>query len=370
VLQDEAELASVIGHEMGHVLGRHAAQRRAQEARVYQAALEVARSTRDPQLALAFAEMELANVRAYSRDQEFEADRIAVRLMTRAGYDSTAAARALQRLQAYNLLQARVLGLSPEVFERRSMFATHPRTADRVEAARAEAGGNSGGRREADVYLDAINGMLYGDAPQEGFARGRRFLHPQLGFAFEAPQGYTLFNNPQSVQARGPDNAYMMFACTARPPEGGMVDAMRRLFPSVPLTEAHTLTINGLDAATGVTPRSSSSGDVDGRVVTIRFPPGLCTFLLVSRAFGSPGRAQEMFRAAQTFRRLDPSEAAQMRPLRLAVVPVRPGDTVERLAARSPAYENFRVERFLLLNGLRPGAALTPGQRIKLVVPE
>ncbi len=370
VLQDEAELASVLGHEMGHVLGRHATQRRAQEARVYQAALEVARSTRDPQLALAFAEMELANVRAYSRDQEFEADRIAVRLTTRAGYDSAAAARSLQRLQAYNLLQARIQGLPPEIFERQSMFATHPRTADRVEAARAEAGGTSGGRREADAYLDAVTGMLYGDPPQEGFARGRRFMHPQLGFAFEAPQGYTLFNNPQSVQARGPDNAQMMFACTARPPEGNMVDAMRRLFPSVPLIEARTLNINGFEAATGVTPRSSTSGDVDGRVVTIRFPPGTCTFLLVSRAFGPPGRAQELFRAAQTFRRLGPNEAAQARPLRLTVVQVRPGDTAERLAARGPADEGYRLERFLLLNGLRAGEPLTPGQRIKLVVPE
>jgi predicted Zn-dependent protease len=370
VLQDEAELASVMGHEMGHVLARHAAQRRAQEARIYQTAVEVARSTRDPQLALAFAEMELAQARAYSRDQEFEADRIAIQLLTKAGYDSTAAARSLQRLLDYNVLQARMLDLPPDVFDRQSRFATHPRTVDRVEAARVEAGGNTGGRRDGDAYLDALNGMLYGDPPQEGFARGRRFLHPQLGFGFEAPTGYTLLNNPQSVQARGPDNAFMVFACTSRPPEGGMVDAMRRLFPSVPLTDARTLVINGFEAATGVTPRSSTSGDVDGRVVAINFPPGMCTFLLVSRAVGPSARAQELFSAAQTFRRLSATEVAQARPLRLAVVPVKPGDTVERLAARGPADEGYRLGRFLLLNGLQPGDRLTPGQRVKTVVSE
>ncbi|MCW5747822.1 MAG: M48 family metalloprotease [Alphaproteobacteria bacterium] len=368
VLQDEAELAAAMGHEIGHVLARHAALRRAQEARVYQTAIQVARSTRDPQLALAFAQLELAQARAYSRDQEFEADRIATRLVTKAGYDSAAAVRSLQRLQDYNILQARILGLPLDAFERQTVFATHPRTADRVEMARREAGGSNGGRREEDAYLSAIDGMLYGDTPQEGYARGRRFLHPQLGFAFEAPAGYTLYNNPQSVQAHGPDNAFMVFACTSRPPEDGMVDAMRRLFPSMPLTDARTLTINGLDAATGVTARSATSGDVDGRVVAIHFPPGMCTFLLVSRTLGPAARAQELFQAAQTFRRLSTAEAANTRPLRLVVEPVKPGDTIDRLAGRAPAEEPHRVERFLLLNGLQPGDRLLPGQRVKVVV--
>ena len=370
VLQDEAELASVMGHEMGHVLARHAAQRRAQEARIYQTALEVARSTRDPQLALAYAEVELAQVRAYSRDQEFEADRIAIQLTAKAGYESAAAVRSLERLLEYNALQARVLGLSPEVFERQGRFATHPRTLDRVEAARAEVGDTNGGRRESDAYLDAINGMLYGDTPQEGYVRGRRFLHPQLGFAFEVPPGYTLLNNPQSVQVRGPDNAYMMFACTTRRPEGDMVLAMRRLFSSVPLTDPKALIINGFEAATGVTPRSAESGEVDGRVVAIDFPPGMCTFLLVSRALGSASRAQEMFSAAQTFRRLSAAEAARVRPLRLTVVTVKPGDTAERLAARVPADQGHRLERFLVLNGLQAGDRLVPGQRVRVVVSE
>ncbi len=370
VLQDEAELASVMGHEMAHILARHAAQRRAQEARIYQTAIEVARSTRDPQLALAFAETELAQMRAYSRDQEFDADRIAIQLMTKAGYDSNAAVRALERLQEYNTLLARVLGLPPDVFERQTRFATHPRTIDRVEAARAEVAGNAGGRREPEAYLDAIDGMLYGDTPQEGFARGRRFLHPQLGFAFEAPPGYTLLNNPQSVQARGPDNAFMMFACTRRRPEGNMIDAMRRLFPSIPLTDPRPLIINGFEAATGVTQRSVDSSDVDGRVVAISFPPGICTFLLVSRALGSASRAQEMFNATQTFRRISPAEAARARPRRLAIVTVKAGDTPERLASRSPADDSHRLERFLVLNGLQAGDKLVPGQRVRVVVSE
>ncbi|HJQ59623.1 MAG TPA: M48 family metalloprotease [Vineibacter sp.] len=369
VLQDEAELAAAMGHEIGHVLARHAALRRAQEARIYQTAADVARSTRDPQLALAFAQIELAQARAFSREQEFEADRIAIRLLAKAGYDTAAVPRSLQRLQEYNVLQARTLGLAPDAFERQSPFATHPRTLARAEAARAEAGAG-GGRREVGAYLDAVDGMLFGDPPHEGFARGRRFLHPQLGFAFEAPSGYTLLNNPRTVQAYGPDNAYLVFACSSRPPDGGMVDAMRRLFPSSPLTDARTLTINGLEAATGITQRSSDSGDIDSRVVAIRYPPGVCAFVLVSRALGPPARAQELFQAAQTFRRLSPAELSRARPLRLRVVAVRAGDTPERLTARGPADENFRVERFLLLNGLRPGERLDSGQRVKTVVAE
>jgi predicted Zn-dependent protease len=104
--------------------------------------------------------------------------------------------------------------------------------------------------------------------------------------------------------------------------------------------------------------------------VAIRFPPGICTFLLVSRAFGPPARAQELFQAARTFRRISPAEAAQARPLRLSIVQVMPGDTPARLAARGPVDDAFRLDTFLLLNGLRPGEALPPGRRVKIVVAE
>ena len=149
-----------------------------------------------------------------------------------------------------------------------------------------------------------------------------------------------------------------------------MIEAMRRLFPSVTLADAQMLTINGFEAATGVTQRSSKSGSVDGRVVAIHFPPGICTFLLVSQASGPAARGQELYRAAQTFRRLTPSEVAQARPLRLRVVTVRSGDTPARMASRSPVDENLRLERFLMINGLHGGDRLTPGERVKIVVTE
>ncbi len=145
-----------------------------------------------------------------------------------------------------------------------------------------------------------------------------------------------------------------------------MVDAMRRLLPSVSLADARATRINGMEAAIGRRPRGAGN-DEDFRVVAIRFTPNICIFLIRTTAFRQPDRGEEMVRAALTFRRLADGERAQLRPFRLKVITVSSGDTPRSLAARMPLGESS-LDWFNTLNGLEPGAALQPGQRVKTVV--
>jgi predicted Zn-dependent protease len=145
-----------------------------------------------------------------------------------------------------------------------------------------------------------------------------------------------------------------------------MVDTMRRLLPSVTIADARATTINGMEAAIGMRPRGAGNTE-DFRVVAIRFTPNVCVFLMRSTAFRQPDRGEEMVRAAQSFRRLNAGERAQLRPFRLKVITVAAGDTPRSLAARMPLGDSS-LDWFNTLNGLEPGTALQPGQRLKTVV--
>ena len=195
---DKAELASVLAHEMGHVIARHAEIR---EEQARQAALVdhvMTEVVSDPQMgALALAKSKLA-LASFSRAQEFEADGIGVGISARAGFDPYGASRFLTDMQRKADLKSAGGGddYAPD------FLSNHPSTPARVKNALANArqfSGPGNGERDRNEYLADINGMVYGEDPSEGFVRGRRFLHPKLGFTFLAPPGFTLDNTAQAV---------------------------------------------------------------------------------------------------------------------------------------------------------------------------
>ncbi len=368
LLDDKAQLASVIGHEVGHVLARHSDQRRQTRAATREAVLAVANATGDVDLARAVALVGLARERAYSREHEFEADRIGIRTMADAGYDSDAAVATLERLRRADQLEARRASRSVDAVDRPSgILSSHPRTLDRVVAARDLAQARRGGRTERDAYLAAIDGMLFGDRPDQGFVRGRRFEHPDIGVSFEVPPGYRLINTPQAVYAEGPDAAMMSFSCTRRQ-AAPVADLARGGLGAGTVGDDRSLTINGLQAATAAATRPSDK--MTKRMLVIAFDPLTCGFTMDSPGAAAVDRTRELLQAAQsTFRRLTAAERSALRPQRLRVVIVRAGDTAESLAGAGGGDE-LAVAQFLTINGLETGDPLSPGRRVKVVVQE
>ena len=367
----EAELASVLAHEIGHVTARHSARRynRAIATNLGAAVLGAAtRNSTVEQLGQIGGELFL---KGFSREQEFQADVLGVRYMSRVGYDPEASAAFLRALADHDALERELAGREGRgALE--TLFATHPRTQDRVRkaiAAARESGARADAPRRRDRFLEAVEGLLYGDDPEQGLVRGRAFVHPMLGFAFTAPPGYRLFNTQDAVFAKGPGNALIRFDAAKERTAGDAASYLARTWArGLALSDVERIRINGMEAATGRATIRSRDGFAELRLVAIRFSPdAIYRFAMVTPPAVEPDLRRELQRATYSFRRLERGEAAAYRPFRLEVVTVEPGDTVESLARRMP-FEDFRTARFLALNGLRRGIRLFPGQRIKIVV--
>lgn len=365
----EAELAGVVGHEIGHVVARHAAQQHSRSILVGLGAGILGAVIGERAVAEALNAGGGLILRSYSREQEFEADSLGLRYMTHAGYDPDAMASFLDHLGAKSRLDAALLGTGADPDES-SLLSTHPRTVDRVQEARAAAlgVGPQGGRVDRESYLHRLDGMIYGDSPDQGLIRGRRFLHPKLRFEFTVPPEFVLVNGQTAVRARGPNGATIVFDMVPRGVGGTAMEYLRyRWGARLPLVDLTTLTVDGMDAATGLVRISSRQGPLDLRLVAIRNPDGRIYRFLFGTAVADTARLNAALqRTAFSFRLLGEAEANKEKPYRLRLYTARPGDTVARLAQWMP--EGPQPEaRFRVLNGMAPGAEPVPGQILKYV---
>jgi len=363
---DTAELSSVLSHEMAHVIARHAAIREDQIRQAVIVSRVISDVLSDPDLgALALARSKLS-LATFSRGQELEADAVGVGISARAGYDANGASRFLTSMGRFAELRAATAG-QPRSNDRLDFLSSHPSTPERISIAAANAHQYTApGARERDrkAFLEAIDGVVYGDDPKEGFVRGQRFLHPNLGFTFTAPDGFALENTPQAVLGATSSGKEALRLDAVRVPamqtlatylSSGWIDG-------VDAGSVETLTINGFPAATAVARGEQWSF----RLYAIRFGSDVYRIAFAARDLNST--LDGAFRAAaDTFRRVPVEEAKGASPQRISVVRVGLTDTVERLAKRM-AVPDRKLDRFLVLNGLERSAKLRLGDRVKIVV--
>lgn len=374
----EAELAGVLGHEAGHINARHTAERAGQAQQTQfgvlgatllgailggQTGADLAGG-----LASQYGQTRLAS---YSQEQEFEADMLGVRYMKRATYDPQAMASFLSELRAQTQLEVQLAGKDPNVVDEQNMLASHPRTVDRVQRAIQEAGGPvPNAMTERDLYLAKIDGLMFGDDPSQGVIAGGKFVHPPLRFSFEVPNGYKLVNLPDVVAIKGPKGTLGNLVLADPQPQGSLTDALRDYDPkgNIVFDDIESLTINGMEAATGRTQVNTKSGRANYRSVMIRHPNGkVFEFVFVSIA-DLGAKYDNAFRdIAFSFRQITASEAQQYnRAQRIRIVTVKPGDTVQSLSQRMVMTDG-KEGWFRVLNGLKEGQALQPGQKVKIV---
>jgi predicted Zn-dependent protease len=360
---DKSELAAVLAHEMGHVIARHA-QIRAEQAR--QALLVshvVSDVLSDPQVgALALAKTKLT-LAIFSRAQEFEADGIGVGIAARAGLDPFGAARILSDMEHNADLKSGAA--APGVID---FLSTHPATPDRVKNALANArqfSGPGNGERGHAEYLASINGMVYGEDPSEGFARGRRFLHPRLGFTFTAPPGFSLDNTAHAVLGlKDGGGEAMRLDIVSVPAEQSLADYLQSgWLERIEAASVQETMIGGFPAATAV---ATGDGNWSFRLLALRYGSDVYRFIYAAKHL-TPETDRTFQDSAASFRRMSLKEAAQVKPLRIKVVNVGASDTVQTLSRRM-ATDDKRVERFRVLNGLGPHDTIRAGQKVKLVV--
>jgi predicted Zn-dependent protease len=361
---DTSELSSVLAHEMAHVLAKHAAIREDQARQAAVVTRVVAEMGNDADMtALALAKTKLT-MASFSRAQEFEADGIGVGIAARAKFDPFGAARFLSAMGRNAALKAGGTPADPRSLD---FLSSHPATPERVQNAQAVArqyASPENGERDRDAYLSAIDNLVYGEDPSEGFVRGRRFLHPKLGFTFQVPEGFALENTAQAVVGvREGGTQAMRFDVVRVPAEQSLADYLNSgWMENVDRASTEDLTINGFPSAT-----ATAAGDQwQFRIYALRFGSDVYRFIFAAKK--KTAETDRGFRdTVNSFRRLTLAEIQAARPLRIRVITVQPGDTVESLSHRMSGVDR-PAERFRILNGLDARATLKPRDRVKIVV--
>jgi predicted Zn-dependent protease len=359
---DKAELASVIAHEMGHVIARHAEIRQEQARQAALVDHVMTEVVSDPQVtALALAKSKLA-LASFSRAQEFEADGIGVGISARAGFDPYGASRFLTDMQRKADIKSAGggAGYAPD------FLSAHPSTPARVKNALANARQFSGpgtGERDRNEYLADVSGMVYGEDPSEGFVRGRRFLHPKLGFTFLAPPGFTLDNTAQAVLGLNAGGGQAMrLDVVSVPSEQSLPDYLKSgWMENVDSASVQEFTVNGFPAATA----TAKGEQWSFRLFAVRFGSDVYRFIFAAKTM-TAAVDRSFHESILSFRRMSLKESNEVHPLHLRLVTVGRHDSVAGLARRM-AVSDHRLERFRVLNGLGPRDRLKPGEEVKIV---
>jgi predicted Zn-dependent protease len=375
LMDNEAELAFALGHEVGHVAAGHAQQRERAESRAVWQQLPwiLLGGIFGGNIGNAVTQRGLVNAELqtlrFSREQEYQADTLGLRYMIAAGYDPIGAAQILAALTRNSALQARIQGNDNRKLP--EWASTHPLSQNRMqrELAEAQATGRLGsGLVNRDRFLEMLDGVYVDDDPAQGVIDGRTFTHPDLRIGFTVPVGYLMDNGTDAVSISGSAGEAEFSGGRYRGTLDNYIAAVLQALAEgerLRLAPPRRTVINGIPAAYTVARANTGSGAVDVGVVAYQWAPDTVYHFVTLTAAGTGfGPFSSMI---NSIRKITPAEAASIRPRIIDVVTVKAGDTVQSLSNRM-AYRNFRLERFLTLNGLAPGAQLRPGEKVKLVV--
>ena len=372
LMDDESELAFAIGHEAAHIAANHAHIREQYARRSNYGVLGSVLGSifGDNFFGGMIQQRAKMDTLRFSRDQEYQADYLGVRYLIGAGYDPVGGSEMLAALSRQTALEARVQGRTNR--QTPEWASTHPLSENRMQRALMDArstGQLGRGIRNRDGFLAQLDGMYVDDDPAQGVIDGATFTHPDLRVQFSVPQGYLMSNGTDAVTISGSAGKAQFRGGQF---SGNIDEAVLLAFRTLtrgqsnyPVPPPRRVTINGMPAAITTARANSSSGPVDVSVAAYQWDARrVYYFVMLTPGGYGVGPFVPMI---NSLRRISPAEAAAIRPRIIDVVNVGPGDTIQSLSNRM-AYRDFRVERFLSLNGLTVGSRLLPGQKVKLVV--
>ncbi len=377
LFNSEAEMASVLGHEIGHVTARHSAKRYNQQLFAGLGATLLGAALKNKELSDALGYGSQIYLKSYSRSNEYESDQLGVRYATRAGFDPYAAADMLSSLDAQSKLQDMIANRTGQQ-RPPEFFSTHPNTRDRVSRAFAAAqktglAQNSRSRGQ-DRYLNAIDGMIYGDDPAQGLIKGSVFSHGPLRFTFRVPKHYRLINSAEAVYAKGTgpsEGGVIVFSGNALKGRNMMqytTQTWKSFVKEAALQGLEDITINGMPAVTGFQNIAVNNIQSQVRIITIQHSRDKAYFFLIITPLNRlDGIKDDLQRMTYSFKKLSASEARKIKGKIIRVVTVQKGDTISSLA-RHMAFKTHKNDRFLTLNGLNSNSNLEAGQRVKIVI--
>jgi predicted Zn-dependent protease len=367
-LNDEAQLAGVLGHETGHVTARHAAQQytRAVGGTIGLVALGIFVPGAQPLGGLAQQGLGVLFLK-YGRGDELQADQLGARYASRANWDPAGVPEMLTTLGRLDEASGQSKGVP-------NWLETHPDPLTRVKdiqpAVQELSAGRTNFERNRDALLRAVDGLIYGDNPDQGVVRGAAFLHPPLRFRIDFPNGWDIQNSPEQVVAKAPGaEVYMLLEQTEMPRGNGIENIARSSMQDAGfrIASGSRQQINGLDAFIGLYQGSLEGlGNVTTRAAHIVHNGNV--YLVAGFAAPTVFEPLEsaMLASIRSFRPLTAAEAEAVHPNRIDIYVVRPGDSWQSIAERSGGV--IKPSTLAIMNGAEPNGQPEVGTRIKIVV--
>lgn len=381
-LDSEAELAGVVGHEIGHVTARHGAQRATRQqtaglgvlaATVLGAVLEAGGLGGATDLASQASQTAAAGyVASYSREQELQADQLGAEYLVRNQYNPQNMIDVivlLKNQEQFAADAARAEGKAAPSGS--SWLASHPSNDKRLADIRQTASkyqGNYGDDGRAR-YLQAVEGMTFGDSREQGVTRGRNFYHEPLGIALTAPAGWQVQNSQEAiVLANGARDAGLIVRLV--PPKAGSTheEVIRNVVkPTEGRTEARTL--HGLAATHFTGTVRNEQGQSQAVTLTLVTGPGGRNYLMQYAAKDAAALQRataQMVEAEASFRAITAADRAAAKPWSVKTVPYPRGGFAE-LARSSPLPVRAEAQLRLMNSAYGGSAEPKPGQQVKVV---
>ncbi len=360
----EAELAGILGHEVGHVAARHGTNQASVQAplRVVTglgaAATGLVSNSLGDLVSGAGGAATDALFASYGRDQEREADQLGQRFMVSSGYDPAALSAALDSLHQY--------AVQHDQDDGPSFFSSHPSTPERVEATRRRATELSGGVRPSTAsraaHFAKLDGLRMGPDPDHGVFVGTEFLQPVMQFRMRFPAGWKTINGRDFVAAQSASSLMMVTLVDGTDPVkvGRAIESRDGL--DLKLREKRIGSLAGA--------RGEAKAKIEGReavldVAWIAHGGELYQVVGVSPVAGEPGERAAVLRAIESFRPLTANDRSRIRVVRLRITKARDGETMASVAARTGSRRSVR--ELEVLNGVSAGARLRAGQSVKFV---
>jgi predicted Zn-dependent protease len=364
-LRNEAVLAAVMGHEVGHVDARHSAQQYSTQTLAGGGLAVLGIFVPETRPAQGLASLGLnAMFLKFSREDELQADQLGVGYASKAGWDPQGMPGLLGTLARLDAATGSSRGVP-------NWALTHPPAADRVAKVEAAvAAVPAGGATNAAALEQHIDGVVFGDSREKGIVRGNEFLHPILRFAVRFPEGWEVQNGEQQVVAQPDGQSTRVMLLQVTDAAGALSQVASRQMTQAGWQPAagDVARINGLEAYVGTYDGVVNQTAVRLRAAHVR--SGSHVFVIAGLAPTAEFNAAEpAFTAAiHTFRSLSADEANRIQPDRIDFHVVRNGETWESLARQAGGA--VKASTLAIMNGRDPARAPRAGERVRIVVAE
>ncbi len=367
-LDSEAELAGVLGHEIGHVTARHSVRQQAGQFASGLLSILVTAATGSADLGNLSQTIGSGIVRGYGREHELEADRLGAEYLHRSGYDPENMLEVIGVLKDQEIYErelARRENREPNIYH--GVFSTHPRNDDRLQTV-VRAAKKLSAKQYRDnnrvPYRDRIDGIAWGPSLRQGVVYRSRFSHPQLAFRLDLPRGWQVQNRPEILQVRDPaSGAVLQIGVEKLAADESPGEFLRRFSKDMDLdvkTQSY-----GVTAVISVRPRGGETQPA--RLSAIELDQRQLLILLGTASGKQFAAIDEILLGVNlSFSRLTPEEAAAIGGPRLQVRS-RQGETFASLAASS-AIEERAEDIIRLLNRSFPDGDIHSLDSVKTVI--